>query len=633
METTLGREFLKAALPKQFHNRLLEEKPITKKDIHMFFQQLAEHNPDLYEPVLQQLSSLGAEAAWSEGASVSLASLRASKRKRALLMQMQQELQEILDRDDLSDSERNDKIISILQPYIKKMQDAALDDAKEAESPFYNQIDSGARGKKSDLNSLQGADVLVTDQNDRYLPIPIIHSYADGLTPVEWFATSYGQRKGQIGVKFATSDAGFYSKRLNNAAHRFVVTHERPREYRHPVGLPVSTDDPDNVGAVLAMDIGNYKKGTILTKDILDDLVESGYEEILIYSPMTEYTEDNGISRFSAGRRVSGPGLTRIGENVGLMAAQAIGERLSQGALSSKHSAGASDRVHKSGFVYLNRLVEAPERFPEASPLVEEGGIVSAIRKAPQGGYHVVVGNRVYYVPAGQELIVSEGQEVEPGDPLSDGVPHPAHLVRLRGIGEARRIFLEHFRKALEDSGAPAHRRNVETVVAGLLNWAEVSDDPPDEQLADEVTYGDIIYANRVFAKYTPRQDARDLAPSAAVGMYLEEPVLHFTPGTRITKRVADMLNKWGIKTVLVHRAPPWFVPKFIRSIYSVYYDPDWRTRLMGFYTTRSFIDAVHRGAVSDRASTSYAPAIANPYQFGRRLSTLGKYGKYINFM
>jgi DNA-directed RNA polymerase subunit beta' len=455
------------------------------------------------------------------------------------------------------------------------------------------------------------------------MPIPLWRSYAEGMTPAQYFAASYGQRKNAIGTKFATADAGFAAKRLANAAHRFVVTRELPTATRLPVGLPVPTDDKDSVGAVLAYDAGPVKAGTVLTSDHLDDIKDAGIDEILLHSTMTEPSEDGGVSRLAAGKRL-GNDPPPIGENIGLQSAQTIGEKLSQGMLSSKHKAANSAKANKSGIEYLNRLLDAPEHFPEAGPLSEEDGVVGDIVKAPQGGNYMQVGTRKYYVPAGVEPIVKPGDHVEQGDELTDGTPHPEQLVRLRGLGEARRVYLQHFREALTASGAETHRRNLEPVVAGLLNWAKVT--TPDG-IGDNV-YDDVVPFNRLSSQYKPRANAVDQDPDQAVGQYMEEPALHYTPGTRITKKVAKHLKKWGVKSVFSNKDTPDFEPQMIRSMLGVYHDPDWRTKLLGFYTSAAFTDAVHRGGESDLSSTSYAPALAKPNVLGRHLSSLGKYGQ-----
>jgi hypothetical protein len=226
-------------------------------------------------------------------------------------------------------------------------------------------------------------------------------------------------------------------------------------------------------------------------------------------------------------------------------------------------------------------------------------------------------------LPQGVNPIVKEGDHLEQGDEMSDGTPHPEQLLRLRGIGEARRVYLGHFREALTASGAGANRRNIEPVVTGLMNWARVTN---LDGIGDNI-YDDVVPFNRLVSQYKPRAQAKEQDPEKAVGQYLEEPALHYTPGTRITKKVAKKLKTWGITSAFTHPDPPDFEPQAVRSMLGVYHDPDWRTRLLGFYTSAAFMDAVHRGATSDTESTSYAAAMAKPSVLGKHLSTLGKYG------
>jgi hypothetical protein len=315
--------------------------------------------------------------------------------------------------------------------------------------------------------------------------------------------------------------------------------------------------------------------------------------------------------------------LNNIGDNIGISSAQAISERMAQGLLNAKHSAGVSDRVSRSGVEYLFRLLGAPEHFPEAGPLAEEAGHVESVRKADQGGHYVKIGKKEYYLNPDSNPIVKQGDTVDRGDDLSDAIPHPAQLVKLRGMGEARRVYSDLLHQALNDSGVEANKRNVQNVVAGLMNWARVTN--PDG-IGDNVV-DDVVPFNRVTYHYKPRPNAQLVAPNRAVGKYLDEPALHYTPGTFVTKKVADHLDRYGVKDVHAHDDPPDFEPHFVRSVLSVYHDPDWQTRLSGFYTSSAFQKSVHQGLTSDRASTSFVPALAHGAEFGKNLSTTGKYG------
>ena len=300
-----------------------------------------------------------------------------------------------------------------------------------------------------------------------------MRSLGEGLDPVEYWAGTYGQRRGMIDVKFAVGDAGFLNKQLVNAAHRILVNKDRPPETRLPVGLPVAADDDDNVGAVMAKDTGPFKAGTTITKDMLVEFKDREIEDILIHSPMTEPSSDGGISRWAAGRR-DRAGLSLMGDNIGIPATQSLGERLSQGMLDSKHQAGATgtDKVSRSGFEYINRLIQSPEVFPEAGPLSEVAGIVRDVREA-QGGNYIQVEDQEYYAGPGIEVTVRPGESVDIGDDLADGAPHPEQLLRLRGQGAARKRYLEMLQEGLKNSGINIHRRNAEAIVAGLLNWSK----------------------------------------------------------------------------------------------------------------------------------------------------------------
>lgn len=620
MTTSVGQLLLKSAVPKELHKDRLT---FDKKTTHEFFTTLAENHPEQYKDVLKRLSEIASEAAWNAGASISLSGLRKSKAKETVLGPVRAKVQAIIDDDSLTDEERNKAIVETILPTAKPLTDAILEEARLEDSPYYRQVASGGRGKASDLNSLRGADLLATDNKQMPIPFPVFHSYAEGLDPVEWFAGSFSQRRNMSDVKLGTATAGFTGKMLVNAAHRLVVNKEMPIATRLPVGLPTTVEDRDNVGAVLAQDAGPYKAGTLLTNSILDDLDDKEVTDILVHSPLTDLTEDGGISRYAAGRR-GASGLAIIGDNIGTTSAQVIGEKLSQGMLSSKHNTMmGSKRQNRAGQVYLDRLLGAPENFPEAGPLSDISGKVTNIVKAPQGGHDITVGDKSFYVGEGLEPVVKIGDEVDVGDDLSDGVPHPKQLVALRGLGEARRVYMNYLKEGLADSGVAVTRRNLEPVVAGLLNWAKV--DTPDG-IGDAVP-DDIVPANKLIAQYKPRPTAKTYAPSLAVGKYLEEPALHYTPGTRITKKVAADLQKWKIKDVTADDNTPEWSPYMERAVMSVYHDPDWQTRLQGFYTTNAFMDSLHRGGVSDTKSTSYVPALAKGVDFGKDLRTKGIYG------
>lgn len=635
MSTHVGNLLINDALPEDL--RKAEGYKLDKAGTHALLREVAEKHPDKYKDVLKALNDIGRSSAFSTGTSVSLSALRKSQAKQSIIGEARAKVDQLIDNEAIPQEEKDKAIKEMLLPLGPKLHEALYEEAKKEGNPYFLQIESGSRGKKSDYNSLRGADLLVADHTGTIMPMPIFNSYADGLDPAEYWASGYGQRAGQVKVKFATGDAGFAAKQLVNAAHRLVVDKEQPHPTRLPVGLPVPTADKDNVGGVLAAPakLGNQviPAGTTLTAKHLADLKDAGTDEIVLHSPLTEPSENGGISRLAAGRRDRFD-LSRIGDNIGVPAAQSIGEKLSQGTLSAKHSGGvAKSKKDREGFELFNRMLQAPEYFPETGPLAHVSGQVVSVEKAPQGGHHITVigkpsgdgsvSEHRHYANEGIEPTVKVGDRVEAGDSLTDGLPHPVHLLQHHGIGEARRVYMGHLGEILANTGAPTHRRNLEAVVAGLLNWTKVTD--PDG-IGDHVP-DDVVDYNQLTHNYKPRPDAQLQKVGDSHGRYLEEPALHYSIGTRVTPKVALHLSKHGIKDIHTHHRPPGFEPHMARGVMGVHADPDWQTQLAGFYTTSAFERSAQRGAESNPNSTSFVGALAKGTDFGKNLSTTGRYG------
>lgn len=406
------------------------------------------------------------------------------------------------------------------------------------------------------------------------------------------------------------------SKQLNQISHRLVVS---ALDYDGdgvpddaPLGMPVKSDDPDNEGALLAQDLAGYKRNTVLTPKILADIREQGFERMLVRSPIVGGHPNGGLYARDLGVRERG-GLSPNGDYVGIAAAQALSEPLTQSQLSSKHSggvAGASKGV--TGFALINQLVQVPSIFKGGAAHAQEDGRVSAIRPAPQGGTYIVAGGKDHYVGHGFDPKVKVGDVVEAGDVLSEGIPNPAEIVKHKGAGEGKRYLVEAYMKACKDSGMNVHRRNVEILARGLIDHVEM-DDELDEHLP-----GDIVSYQQLEHKWRPR-DGHEVVPVAkGAGRYLEKPVLHYSIGTKLRPSVLKNLNDYGVKNISVHNDPPPFRPVMIRGMENLAHDRDWMTRFLGSYLKKNFLKGVHRGDVSDEAGSSYVPSLSRTADFGK---------------
>ena len=601
MKTTTGQILINEALPSdlQDYNRILD-----KKGLKVLLREIYENAPEHYRETVKKLTEVGADVAFSEGNSLSVASLRPPKEKHEIVKRMRAAADKAYQNNVLGGEEGAQKaMISAMEPFLEELKTTIYAKALEAGNPLAMQIASGARGNAGGLNSLSGADVIYTDSKDQPIPLPVTNSYSEGLSPAEYWAGSYGARKGTVATKLSTAKAGFFGKQISQAAHRLVVT---APDCGTNLGVPVETADKDSIGALMAQGTGAVDRDEALTSRNLMKLKNRGIKEIMVRSPMTCQAKE-GVCAKCAGVRDRGR-LPDVGDHIGLNAAQAISERLSQGSLASKHSGGVLGAAESvSGFDLINQLIQVPTAFKGGAAVADLDGHVTDITEAPQGGTYINIGQVQHWAPPEMKLKVKVGSVVEAGDVMSEGIPNPARIVAHKGIGEGRRYFTQQFTQAFRDSGMQVDRRNVELVARGLINHVRVI----DEDASDVTMPNDLVNYDALVSKYQPRMGSQARKPNMALGRYLEQPALHFSIGTCITPSVVKRLQQHKIGNVITHGDEPSFQPEMHRAMEALTVAPDWQERLGGFYLGRGFQQAVHKGLSSTTESTSYIPRVA----------------------
>lgn len=608
LNATVGQLLVNEALPPELrdYTRVLDG-----KSIKGLLQQVARDYPDRYRDISFRLNQIGQRAAQDQGGmSFGVRHLRRSKAANAIRQRLQGQISKILDDDKLSDKQRADQIVRLVGKEMDPQIKAVLEESIKDNNPLALQVLSGTRGKPMNLASLLGSDMLYSDHRDEVIPIPVLRSYSEGLSPEEYWAGTYGARRGIIATKFATQEAGFLSKQLNQAGHRLVVVDEEGDD-DDTRGMVVDTDDADNEGALLARDVGPYKRNTPLTPKILGHLQRLGKKRILIRSPLIGGSPSGGVYARDVGVREAGT-LPGRGEQVGLQAAQALSEPISQGQLSAKHSGGvAGQEKAVGGFQYINQLIQVPKKMQGGAAHAELDGKVQRIEEAPAGGSYVYINDQKHFVAPGFELKVKRGDDVEAGDLISDGIPNPALIVKHKGVGEGRRYFVNEFRKAMASGGMRGHRRNIELLARGLINHVKLTEETDEHVPDDVVPYSTLEHT------YKPREGHQVLNPKKAIGQYLERPVLHYTIGTKVRPSMLRDFEEFGIRELQTHKDPPPFEPHMVRGMYQLQHDPDWMTQMYGSGLKKSLLNSAARGAVSEERGTSFVPSLAATSDFG----------------
>jgi len=600
---TIGRLLVDRSIPEDLKDT---DRIFNKTGVSDFFTQLATNHPDRYVDVLHKLNEVSriAGTEYGNAASIKLKDLKLPPRIKAYRKEIRNKVQEIAQNPSITRHQKNERIVKYMTKVMPTIQANLQEELKGRDNSFSLGLEQGFRGNPVQIVQLLFGDMLVADHKGRPIPIPGLHGYGEGVTPSEYWAGSYGSRKGYSDVQFATAKTGFLGKQLALMSQRLKVTGEDCGAT--DVGIQVSGDDTELLGSVLAQPEGGVPAGTTIEKKHLPALEGS---ELLIRSIST-CQQDQGICQKCAGKRDQGR-FPAIGSYVGISSARTISEPLTQLGLSSKHSGGVvglNDQT-VTGFDEINQFLQVPKTFKGGAVLSPLDGKVQQIVKAPQGGHYMHVNDEQLYIPQGIEINVVPGQEVDAGDVLTSGTPNPAEIARYKGLGEGRVYFINKFYDILKENGVGTHRRHVDVLARAFFDKVRVT--RPEGLMGH--TVGDVLSYSDLQKDYAPRTDSQSRAPGRSVGWYIEKPVLHYTIGTRITKKIANHLKTKGITDLPVHKDNPGFEPEVVRLMAIPASDKDWKTQLAGFDVKRNFYKAVQRGAESRTDNTSYVPKLLDP--------------------
>lgn len=590
---TLGHHLVNQILPPKWR---VGSDALTKASLNDGLVRLAKEHPDAYPEVVTKLKRLGDEIATLEGISVGL--------------------------DDIAPHPERDQHLS---PHVKAFhkartpqdkekalyaaQEAMLSLAKKDKGTMGEMVRSGGRGNAAQLMRAVASPVLATDSKNKVIPWMITKSFSEGLTPADAWVAGTEARKNAVLSNISVVEPGDLAKILiNNMGDKLVTMPDCGTKN----GVAMSASDSHIVDRYLT-------DGRLVTPQLASKLKAQG-GEVVVRSPMT-CEAPHGVCQKCQGLAPAGH-LHTVGTNVGMRAAQALSEPLTQFSLNAKHggrvaTAGGAKKAPE-GIKGIRQLLEIPTSFLHKAVLSERDGAVTRVEPAPQGGSYVHVDNERHYVPPDQHVTVHVGQSVFAGDALSDGVPRPDEVVRHKGLGEGRRYLVDALHDVYKRSGADVDKRHLETLARSVLSHVQITDPGPD----DAFMKGDVVDYNRFRAALASAK--KKLPLDQAHGETLAKDVLHFTAGTRVTPNVADVLRRRGIMTVEVADHAPMAAPVMRSASRTPLLNPDWMARLGHRYLKDTLLAGAHRGDVSDTHGYSPVPAYAAGAEFGQ-----GPEGRY----
>ncbi len=495
VDTTLGRCLLNEALPEDYRFVNYE---VTKKELGAIVNDLAERYPKVQvAATLDALKAAGFHWATRAGVTIAIDDVVVPPRKNEILDRYEKDAEKIekqYQRGVITDEERRQELIEIWTKATSEV-------AREMEAnfprtnPVWIMVNSGARGNMMQMRQIAGMRGLVANPKGEIIPRPIKANFREGLTVLEYFIATHGARKGLADTALRTADSGYLTRRLVDVSQDVIIREEDCGTDRG-VTMPVAHRTPDGVlvkdahmetsvyARVLAEDATDAS-GTVIVprgRDLgdvfLDQLVAAGISQVKVRCVLT-CESTMGTCATCYGRSLATGKLVDVGEAVGIIAAQSIGEPGTQLTMRTFHTGGVAGEDITHGLPRVQELFEAripkgnaPISEVEGRVRIEDGDRSRKIVVTPDDGSEEMP----YTVSRRARLLVGEGERVAVGQQLIVGSVNPHEVLRIMGPREVQLHLVREVQEVYRSQGVSIHDKHIEVIIRQMLKRVTVID-------------------------------------------------------------------------------------------------------------------------------------------------------------
>ena len=515
--TTAGRVLFNDALPEGFP---YVNRTVKKSDMGDIVGELSDGwRTNEVAAALDRIKDLSYKYATKSGLTISIDDVRVPPDKAEILERYEGEAERVENqfrRGIITDGERRQKEVEIWTSATEEVR-ASLE--RELKATVFNPIDmmvgSGARGNMMQVRQIAAIRGLVANPRGDIIPRPIKSSYREGLAMLEYFISTPGARKGLVDTALRTADSGYLTRRLVDVAQELIINEEDPFERSGPVlGLWLEDIGPDTADKRTYLETRLFSRCLAQDVELTDGVMEAGRligdEEMVILrddpkvtrvqvlSPLTDNSEF-GVSAKAYGSSLATRQMIEVGEAVGVIAAQSIGEPGTQLTMRTFHTGGVAGSDIAGGLPRVVELFEA--RTPKGkATLATRTGVVRIGDDDGRGREILVVGDdgeeETHTVSTIARLAVVDGQEVKAGDPLVDGPRDPKELLEIRGVRETQQYLVEEVQKVYREQGVSIHDKHIELIIRQMTRRVLVGEPGesvflPGEQV-DQRVYAEV---------------------------------------------------------------------------------------------------------------------------------------------
>ena len=495
MKTTVGRVIFNEAFPAEWNypylNHILDKSALKK----LITESYRKYGNAATAEFLDAIKALGFRYATQSGTTVSISDIIVPQAKHDLLDKAQAEVDELhglFDHGFISDDERYNKTIEIWQ---KAGEDVtlAMQAAQNPLNPVFMMATSGARGSIAQVKQLGGMRGLMSDPSGRILEIPVKASLKEGLTVLEYFISTHGARKGLADTALRTADSGYLTRRLVDVAQDVII---REEDCGTANGITVSdiqvgkeTIEPiyDRIiGRRAAEDIRNpensrdkmVKRDEEIDEEKAKTILAAGIKTVKIRSTLACQAK-YGVCAMCYGRNLATGLKVDIGEAVGIIAAQSIGEPGTQLTLRTFHTGGVAQEDIITGLPRVEEIFEARKPKGEA-PVVEVAGTIKFGEEKGKRVVFVTDAEGVDHevdVPANTHLSVHEGAaKSRAGQPVAEGSLNPHDILRISGETALQNYLVQEVQKVYRSQGVDINDKHIEVIVRSMLRKVKIVD-------------------------------------------------------------------------------------------------------------------------------------------------------------
>ena len=503
IETTVGRLIYNQGIPQDlgFVDRTDPEHmfdleinfPVMKKNLGTIIAKcIDKHGLNVSAELLDYIKATGFKYSTKGAITVSVADVAVPEAKKQILADAEEEVENIAKqykRGLITNDERYDSVIKVWEKATNDVTEAMKDNFDEL-NPIFMMAQSGARGNMNQLRQIAGMRGLMANTSGKAVEIPIKACFREGLDVLEYFISSHGARKGLADTALRTADSGYLTRRLVDVSQDIIVREEDcgtdeyieiedikdgnqviEKLHERLVGRFPFEDIKDPTTGELIVD-----KNTLIVPSIADKIVNSGITKVKVRSVLGCKTK-HGVCAKCYGMGLATRKVVNIGEAVGIIAAQSIGEPGTQLTMRTFHTGGVAGGDITQGLPRVEELFEA--RKPKGLAVISEISGTVSIEDSKKRKEVTVTGednSKTYTISFGSKLKVRQGDHIEAGDPITEGSINPNEILAIKGPQGVFEYLTSEVQKVYRNQGVDINDKHIEIISRQMLKKVKIED-------------------------------------------------------------------------------------------------------------------------------------------------------------